>query len=100
MGGGGGGWLPGSIVRGAFIGFVPKRRRRVSKRPFRRGVRGSAVHRHLPCAPRRKTGGVRRPEPDRQDQEKLKGEVMLSRQQLRIAALSTADIPFAALIGN
>ena len=69
---GGVGWLPGSIVGSAFIVFVPNIAEGISK-----GLSGavfgvSVVHRHLPCSSRRKAGGVRRPEPDRQDQEKLK----------------------------
>ena len=40
--------------------------------PLRRGVRRPAVHRHLPCAARRKAGRDRRPEPDRQDSGKTR----------------------------
>ena len=97
---GGVGWLPGSIVGCRIHRVRSQHRGRDFKRPLRRGVRRPVVHRHLPCSSRRKAGGVRRPEPDRQTQEKLEGEVMLSKQQLRIAAFSTAVIAFAAFSGS
>src|SRR5207249_212538 len=55
----------------------------------------------LPGAARRKASRHRCPATDRQAQEKPKiGETMLSRQELRIAALSTAVIAFAAMSGS
>ena len=91
---GGVGWLPGSIVGVGLHHLRAEHRGGNFQGPLRRRVRRAAVPRHLPGAARRKAGRDRRPATDRQTQEELNkpkpGETMLSRQQLRIAAFSTA----------